>query len=146
MLLITLVFVVLLFFLEFFVAKNDSMEPSIYKNNFTVFSKIQKVHRSSIILYRDSSGEKQIGRIIALPNEDIIINKGDVYVNSEILKEEYLKDQATTNVEFPQVGEKLKLEDDEYFILGDNREYSYDSRYFGPIKKRDILGTLFFKI
>lgn len=145
-LLVTLLLVVLLFFLEFTIQKNDSMEPRIYKNTLNVFSKIQKISRGTIVVYKDNAGEKQVGRVIAMPSEDVVISKGEVYVNSEVYFEEYVRGQNTSNVEFPKIGEKLELKKDEFFIMGDNRNFSYDSRHTGPIKQRDIVGTLLFSI
>ena len=87
-----------------------------------------------------------IKRVIALPNEKIEIkmnpdNSFDVYINDKILKEPYIMDRF----EYPQCSGGLLcgpivLGDDEYFMMGDNRGHSADSRYWGVLKKERFIG------
>jgi signal peptidase I len=111
-------------------------------------------------------------RVIGLPGEKVVFKDGYIYVNNEKLEEDYLntENNGKTNpqficncgvhVRFTKVEENIvindsneikvtyfiNLEDDEYLVLGDNRQNSYDSIDFGPIKKEDITGVFVFKL
>ncbi len=80
-----------------------------------------------------------VKRVIGLPGDTIEIKDAHVYRNGTLLKEDYLSEQVVTNVLDP-VFAKVTLADDEIYVLGDNREHSSDSRYFGPIKTKSIVG------
>ena len=77
--------------------------------------------------------EKLIKRVIGLPGETVEYKDGKLYIDGKVMKDEYSK--STTN-DF----DKVTLGKDEYFVLGDNRAVSIDSRRLGPINKKDILG------
>lgn len=102
-------------------------------------------------LFRIESEEEQeqddyyVKRIIGLPGETIQIIGDDIYVDGEILEEDYGKMAIT---EAGMAEEPIVLEDDEYFVLGDNRELSLDSRYdsVGPVKKELIAGKAILRI
>lgn len=76
-----------------------------------------------------------IKRVIGLPNESIEIKNSDVYINGELLEEPYLDDSVKT---YPDM--TIKIPSDSIFVMGDNREYSSDSRSIGAIKIDDIMG------
>ena len=82
-------------------------------------------------------GEEIVKRVIGLPGETIEYKKGVLYINDEVVEEEFIDDdvkELTGNVS------KRTLADDEYFIMGDNRAHSTDSRFFGAVKKKEIKG------
>ena len=74
-----------------------------------------------------------------MPNDTVEIKNGKIYVNDEEIEEEYAYGQTSDY-------DKITLGDDEYFILGDNRPISKDSRYFGPVKKDEIIGKVIFRL
>ncbi len=76
-----------------------------------------------------------IKRVIGLPNETIKIKNSDVYINGELFEEPYLDDSVKT---YPDM--TIKIPSDSIFVMGDNREYSLDSRSIGAIKIDDIMG------
>lgn len=78
-----------------------------------------------------------VKRLIALPGEKIEVHDGNVYINDEILVEEY----ETTIPEY--VVDPITLGPDEFFVLGDNRNNSKDSHEYGPIKGDQIRGRIF---
>lgn len=130
----------------------DSMFPEIENGNVvlqdSLIYHIKKPARGDVIIFHPSGDEKihaYIKRIIGLPGETVEIKSGAIYINGEELKEDYetsaLKDREDH-------GNKIKLKDDEYFVLGDNRLSSTDSRdeEIGNIKKDEIMGKAWFVI
>lgn len=93
---------------------------------------------------RDSE-DYYIKRVIGLPGETIQIIGETIYINGEELKENYGKDPI---VEQGMAADPIKLKDDEFFVLGDNRTVSEDSRFeeVGPVKRENIEGRAIFRI
>ncbi len=91
------------------------------------------------------STDYYIKRVIGLPGETIQIKGDDIYINGKVIKENYGKDPMV----YSGIAEEpLKLADDEFFVLGDNRTISEDSRYeeVGPVKRENIEGRAVFRI
>lgn len=110
-----------------------SMYNTLKGNEICILYKLGKLNRFDIIV-TDYQNEKLIKRIIAMPGETIAVEDGYIYINDKKIKDEY--GYGTTD-DF----EKITLKDDEYFVMGDNRKISKDSRTIGPVKKEDISGT-----
>lgn len=78
-------------------------------------------------------------RVIADPSQTILIREGTVLVDGRPLDEPYVNPEPwTEQTNWPLDGRSLTLGSDEYFVLGDNRNHSADSRTFGPISRADI--------
>ena len=92
-----------------------------------------------------NSSDYYIKRVIGLPGETIQIKGDTIYINGKAIKENYGKDPMT---ESGIAQEPLKLANDEFFVLGDNREISDDSRYpdVGPVKRKNIAGRAILRI
>jgi signal peptidase I len=124
----------------------SSMYPTLHDNDLLVASKISyKIHqpqRGDIIVFKppDEASRDFIKRIIALPGERIRIVGGVVYVNDQVLKEPYLPEKWTYNNNWPASGQDQIMPPNMYFVMGDNRNHSSDSRTFGPITLDSILG------
>ena len=112
-----------------------SMVPTLEGGEIMLLNKLSKYKRYDIVVI-DLKEENNdlIKRIIGLPGETVEIKNNEVYINDELLNEEY-GFGITYNID------KITLSDDEYFVLGDNRLVSKDSRVFGPIKEEKIKGT-----
>lgn len=129
-----------------------SMEPTLEDADNLIVDKIsyrfKDPERYDIIVfpYRDGSGLYYIKRIIGLPGERVFINdRGDVYVNGEKLEENYIKEKA---INAGLASLPVLLGEDEYFVLGDNRNNSTDSRSpeVGVVKKDEIIGRAIMRI
>ncbi|MDO4522519.1 MAG: signal peptidase I [Eubacteriales bacterium] len=88
--------------------------------------------------------KRWIKRVIGLPGEEVRIDEqGNIYINGEILEENYGKEI----IEDPGLAiEPIQLGEDEYWVMGDNRNHSSDSRVIGPVKRRNIVGKTFVRI
>lgn len=156
------IYIVLLFICGFVIPKfvlqrtiidGASMEPNLYNNENVLVEKIsknfKKFDRFDIIVfypYGKGTEEYYIKRIIGLPGEKIQINKdGSIYIDDNILEENYGKDPMETG---GIAEEPIILAEDEYFVLGDNRLISEDSRseYVGPVSKDKIGGKVILRI
>ena len=89
---------------------------------------------------RRRNGDYYVKRVIAAAGDTIEIKDGNVYLNEEILDEPYI--QGRTFVQEGAVRYPLTLEEDQLFVMGDNREASMDSRTFGAVGKRQIKGKI----
>ncbi len=129
----------------------QSMESTLYDGDNLIVDKItyrfRDPQRFDIIVFPFQYKENTyyIKRIIGLPGETVQILDGDIYINGEILEENYGKE---TMVSSGRAVNEIELGEDEYFVLGDNRNHSEDSRFedVGNIKRSDIIGRAFIRI
>ena len=118
----------------------DSMKNTLKNGDILLLYKLSSIDRFDIIvLDEEKDNEKIIKRVIGLPGETVAIKKGKIYINDKVIDDEYAYGETTDY-------NKVTLKDDEYFILGDNRLISKDSRYFGPIKDNEIKGEIVFRL
>ena len=103
------------------------------------------LHRFDIVDVRSSAlKEDVIKRVIGLPGEEISYKNDRLYINGQFVEEPFLKlpfmkkEQIQYDLTQYTKDFRIKLRHDEYFVLGDNRPMSYDSRYFGPVHIEDI--------
>ena len=124
----------------------SSMYGTLHDNDLLVASKISyKLHqpqRGDIIVFKppDEASRDFIKRIIGLPGERIKIANSVVYINGHVLNEPYLPERWTYNNNWPQTGQDQLIPPDQYFVMGDNRNHSSDSRTFNFIDLSSILG------
>ncbi len=116
----------------------QSMHPTLNGNELLILNKLGKIERFKIVIV-DEDTDDLIKRVIGLPNETIEIKNSNIYINGKKIEDKY-GDGRTSDYE------KITLKKDEYFVMGDNRENSRDSRMIGPIKKSKIKGTTNFII
>lgn len=143
------VILILTFFLNnIFIAIVDgsSMENTIHDNDILVVNKkaysISSPQRYDIVnIYAPYKYDNfLVKRIIGLPGDVIEINDSTLYINGEKICEPYIKEEM--NIPYYL---KLNIPEDKFFVMGDNRNISLDSRYFGLIQTQDIQGKVILK-
>lgn len=127
--------------------KGNSMEPNFHNNEYILTDKITyrfaEPTRGDVIIFKAPKNPEvdYIKRIIGLPAERVKIQNSSVYVNGRILNEPYVKDPTTLSLgNYMQEGVEIVVPPDEYLVLGDNRPHSSDSREFGPVPAKLIIG------
>lgn len=117
-----------------------SMNKTLENGQILLLYKLGSIKRFDIVvLDEEIEDEIIIKRIIGMPNDTVEIKNGVLYINDKEIEEEYAYGETSDY-------DKITLGDDEYFILGDNRPISKDSRYFGPVKKDEIIGKVIFRL
>lgn len=130
----------------------NSMNDVLYNEEVLLIDKaayeFTNPERFDIILFRAqgvNAGKTYVKRIIGLPGESILIDKGKIYVNGMVL----VNDVTDNLILTPGLAsETITLGEDEYFVLGDNRNNSEDSRFYtiGNIKREDIIGKPWLRV
>lgn len=136
--------------------KGNSMSPNFENDEFLLTDKVSyrlgEPQRGDVVVFKAPPSEpcaarecEYIKRIIGLPGESIKIEEDGVYINNIELDEPFISEDVLTKTGgYLRVGQTIRLAKDEYFLLGDNRPYSRDSREFGPIKREDLVGKAWF--
>lgn len=133
-----------LFLAQATVVYGQSMEPNLHPNQRLIVEKfsyrLQAPARDDIVVVdRPDMEEMLVKRVVALPGETVEIRRGTVYVNGAVAPELYAHD--TTAFDMPP----LTLGPLAYFVMGDNRSNSNDSRSFGPIRRDEIVGRVWLR-
>ena len=125
-----------------------SMYPTLQDGQLAFTSKISyRLHGVSrydvVVAYLEAKDEKIVKRVIGLPNETIFCKDGVIYVNDEpldqdFLDETYVAEETAKYGVFTEAFGPVTLQEDEYFLLGDNRRHSSDSRYFGVFTEDEL--------
>lgn len=147
-----IVFLIRYFLIQPFFVKGASMEPNFSDGQYLIVDelsyKIRVPARGDVIVFRYPRDTKQfyIKRIIGLPGEGVEIKNNNIIISDpaspdgQILQEDYLPEGEVT---FPN--RKWQLKDNEYFVMGDNRVASSDSRTWGPLHEKFIIGRVFIR-
>lgn len=124
----------------------ESMMPNYPDAEYLLTEKVtyykNEPKRGDVVVFKPPVSEDEyIKRVIGLPGETVSIADCKIIINGDKLKEDYLVDSVCTNgsTYLPE-GSRITIPQDKYFVVGDNRSASYDSRSWGPIAKKDITG------
>lgn len=144
------VFLVRTFITQPFLVSGQSMEPTFHDGNYLLIDEVayrlREPERGEVIVFRYPGDHKSfyIKRIIGLPGERVVVSGGKVTVypandkGGETLSEPYIMPGGG-----PVSGAyETVLDPDTYFVMGDNRGFSYDSRNWGPLKRSEIIGLV----
>ena len=135
------------FLFQPFIFKGQSMEPNFEDSNYLIVDELsyrfRDPQRGEVVVFRYPRNVSQrfIKRIIGLPGEKIEIEASVVMVDGKILDEsEYFPSGVQTlgNIQ-------ISLDENEYFVLGDNRISSFDSRQWGTLPRKNIIGRVYFR-
>lgn len=154
-LLVMAIFVLMLVFVvQPVVVDGSSMLPTLHQNerlivNKLIYYKLNSVswghiERGDVVVfwYPREPDKSYVKRVIGLPGETIAIRNGVIYIDDIALKESYIDatfNQALANFEAKKVDEHY------YFVMGDNRDNSSDSRYWGLVPEKYVYGKVFFR-
>lgn len=127
--------------------KGQSMQPNFPDAEYLLTEKVtyylHKPQRGDVVVFTPpiSETDEYIKRIIGLPGDSVMVSNGKVFLNGKLLVEPYLDDDVYTADEgFLGEGIEFVVPEGKYFVMGDNREHSSDSRAFGPISFNKISG------
>lgn len=119
---------------NFMSISGNSMYPTLKDKQVVRVSKIKEISRFDIVIAKKHDNYLIIKRVIGLPDEKVEYKDNHLYINEKPVTESFIDLYLTKTEDFTYT-----LKDDEYFLLGDNREYSTDSRELGAFKKEKLL-------
>jgi len=132
-----------------FLVQGASMEPNFQNGNYLVVDiisyKFGSPERGDVVVfhYPGNRALYYIKRVVGLPGDRVTFLDGKILINGEAIKEEYLPSYVETDA---FTSADFELEEGQYFVLGDNRSASFDSRSWGPLEKSDIVGVVKLRI
>ncbi len=143
---IVLAVIVRMFVIQPFIVIGQSMEPNFRDRDYLVIDKLayrlRSPKRGEVIIFhpKPTPEESYIKRIVGLPGETVEVKDGKVFIDDKGLGEDYILSDSTLPLsrDYP----KTKLNPNEYFVFGDNRDHSSDSREIGPVPRVNIQGRV----
>ncbi|MFV0381162.1 MAG: signal peptidase I [Breznakia sp.] len=151
---VLMIFIILSFVVTRFVFRTvriegESMEPTLKNEAYALSNRLAarlgSINRFDLVVIANVEMDLVVKRIIALPDETVSYQDGKLYINGEwyeepFLNAEYIASHTMNNAfSFTRDFGAITLGEDEYFVLGDNRLISKDSRSFGAVSKKDII-------
>lgn len=121
-----------------------SMEPTLKENQFLILNKWNHHYKRFDIVVIRYNKSLIIKRIVGMPGENVIYRNNQLYINEKKISEDFL-DVSTGDFKLSYLGEE-KIPKGYYFVMGDNRTHSMDSRMIGLISEKDIIGSTNFRI
>ena len=142
------VFVIRTFLVQPFLVNGASMEPNFSSGDYLLIDEItyrfREPGRGEVIVFHYPGNESTyyIKRIIGLPGERLVFKDGKVTVVSKEHPDDFVLDENYLPKGLGTSGSEVSLKNNEYFVLGDNRSYSFDSRSWGSLKKSELVGLV----
>ena len=135
LIILTAIIITRIFFFSPIRVNGTSMYPTLQDKEFMILNKIslkQGINRFDIVVVQENN-KHIIKRVIGLPGESVMYKDNKLYINGKVIEDNYSK---TTTNDFDNV----VLGENEYFVMGDNRAVSKDSRIIGPVNIKNIKG------
>jgi len=148
---VILAIIIRVFVIQPYIVEGQSMEQSFHNNDYLITEKIsykiREPKRGEVIIFHppDNPSVNYIKRVVGLPNDKIEVRAGGVYVNDKKIYEPYLTSNEET-LNSQKNDYVIVLRDDEYFVFGDNRNHSRDSREIGAIPKENVVSRVWFRL
>lgn len=126
-----------------------SMQNTLTQGDFVLMEKFSDIERFDVIVFQMADGTTYIKRVIGMPGDTVSYRNDQLYINEEVVEETFLEENLahdeeripfTNDFEFEELMGVKKLGTGSYFVLGDNRRMSKDSRSFGAISEENIIG------
>jgi len=143
------VFIIRNFLVQPFLVNGASMEPNFHNGDYLIIDEIsyrlREPQRGEVVVFHYPNNESTyfIKRVIGLPGERLLIKEGKIRVFNKDFPDGFLVDEKYLPSYIQTVGEKeVVLKNTEYFVMGDNRNFSFDSRNWGPLQKAEIVGVV----
>lgn len=150
-LIVILAFIIRIFLIQPFIVEGQSMDPAFSDRDYLITEKVsyhfRNPTRGEVIIFHppEDPNINYIKRVVGLPGDNIQIKDGGVFINGQRLIEPYLSSNEGTLVP-NQTQSTLTLNTDQFFVLGDNRNHSRDSRELGPIPRANIVSHVWFRL
>jgi len=148
---VAIIIPVRVFLIQPFLVQGASMEPTFYDREYLIIDELSyrfhEPERGDVVVFRYPRDPSQhfIKRVIGIPGETVEVTDGKVIIYNDEnpvgieIKEDYIASLATAGKR------RVELNPEEYFVMGDNRDFSLDSRTFGPIGNGNIVGRVWFR-
>lgn len=112
----------------------DSMRETLFNNDILLLNRLNKDYKRFDVVVVETDASYIIKRVIGLPGEELKVEDNKLYINHNLIEESYIKKDSNMQ------NFSIKIPSDSYFVMGDNRDVSLDSRVIGVINKKDIMG------
>ncbi|MGY3778141.1 signal peptidase I [Isobaculum melis] len=136
------------------VIDGTSMAPTIEGNDRILMTSFSAIKRFDVIVFQDSKGKTYVKRVIGLPGERISYKDDALYIDDQQIDEKFLSQYQdekvnkhelwTSDFTLEEITSKKTVPKNQFFVLGDNRRSSKDSRYFGTINENQVIGKVIF--
>lgn len=137
------IYIIYGFIAQPFLVQGASMEPNFSSGDYLLIDEatyyFREPSRGEVIVFKNpnDTDEFYIKRIVGLPGEEVVVSDDDVAIDGEVINELYLGDGIQVDGRYV-----FQLDDNEYFVMGDNRPQSFDSRNWGPLGEDLIVGVV----
>ena len=144
--------VIYMFLFRPFEVNGESMHPNFLNNEYVLTNlvalRLGNPKLGDVVVFKAPPDPEKdyIKRVIGVAGDSVMVKDGDVYLNNQLLDESsFLKSDVKTYAgAFLKEGEPVTVPPDEYFVMGDNRPYSSDSREWGFVRQDELIGESFF--
>lgn len=150
---VLVVFGVRSFLVQPFLVSGASMEPNFHGGDYILINELsyrfREPERGEVVVFRYPGDEKTffIKRIIGLPGERIVVTGGKLFVFNKENEGGMAVNEAYLPKDLITVGEKdVILSENEFFVMGDNRDASFDSRQWGPLDRSEVIGSVWVRL